>query len=128
MIYEDIRVQTISSSGLFVFGGATLYYQLSKLDPEGFWVAGAVALVLLGLYAIFFRFRGQKVFGWGDLILGPLCGLWLQIHEVPLYFLATGIFALLISLLWHFKWGLKTFPFAPALLLGLGVVFLKRCF
>lgn len=128
MIVQDVRDQTIPLSGLFVFGGASLYAYFKEPTTQGLWVAGAIFLLLIVCQGIFYLLKQTLIMGWGDIILSPFCGLWLHLQEISLYLIFTGVFALLFGLFWRYRWRLKTFPMSPALLLGLGFVFLIRCF
>lgn len=128
MMYQDVREQTIPLSGLFVFMLAALLHQVLEPDPEGLWAAITIALIFMSCQGIFYLIKHEFVMGWGDLTLSPFCGLWLSFYELPSFFIATGVFALMIGILWRYQWGMRTFPMAPALLLGLGFVFLIRCF
>ena len=125
---QDIRWQTIPLSGLLVFMGASFLNQFWMPEFEGLWTAGTMALILMSCQGLFYLFRQKLAMGWGDLILAPSCGLWLHIQEFPTFCIATGLFGLLLGSFWRYRWGMTTFPFAPAILLGLGVIFLIRCF
>ena len=128
MMVQDVREQTIPVSGLAVFAGASLYHHGIEPNAEGLWVAGMIAVIFMVCQGLFYLIKAQPAMGWGDLILSPFCGLWLRIHELPTYFIATGMFALLMGIFWWYRWRLKTFPMAPALLFGLGFVLVIRCF
>ena len=127
MIYEDMRKQTIPLSGLVLFIAATLLNQFLEGSLEGFWSAGVIALVFISCQGLFYLFKREPAMGWGDLLLSPFCGLWLYLNELPSFFLAVGFMALLMGILWRYRWGMRTFPMAPAILFGLGIVFLIRC-
>jgi hypothetical protein len=128
MIYQDIREQTIPLYGLIVFAGVSLLFQVGAPNPDGFWAFGTIALIFSALQGTFYLITRQTALGWGDLILSPFCGLWLYHSEIPLYLLSTGILALLTGIFWRYRWGIRPFPMAPAILLGMGAVVLIRCF
>lgn len=128
MIYQDMREQMIPLSGLALFLAAALLKQFWEPEFEGLWAGGAIALILIGCQSFFYVYKGKLALGWGDLILGPCCGLWLQVQELPSFLVSTGIIALFLGIFWRYRWSLRTFPFAPALLFGLGIVFVIRCF
>ncbi len=128
MMIQDVREQTIPISGLTVFAGASLYHHVIEPNAEDFWAAGIIAVIFMVCQGVFYLIKRESALGWGDLILSPFCGLWLHFHELPTYFIATGIFALWIGIFWRYQWRLKTFPMVPALLFGLGFVFVIRCF
>lgn len=128
MMVQDVQKQTIPLYGWIVFAGTSLYCSMVDPHAEGFWVAGSLALLFMVFQSVYYLLKRNPIMGWGDIVLSPFCGLWLQFHEVPLYLISTGVFALLIGLFWRYRWRLTTFPMTPALLLGLGVVLLIRCF
>lgn len=128
LVYQDVKEQTISLPGLLGFVIATLIHQGLEPNLESVWAACMIAFIFMSCQGIFYLVRREFVMGWGDLILCPFCGLWLGFDELPLFFVATGAFALIIGIFWYFRWKMRMFPFVPALLLGLGVVFLNRCF
>jgi Flp pilus assembly protein protease CpaA len=128
LVYQDIREQTIPLSGLALFLVASLLKQVAEPDIEGLMVVAVLVSILLGCQGLFYLVKRKNVLGWGDLILGPGCGLWLHFQELPIFLLSTGIIALSMGVIWRYRWGMLAFPFAPALLFGLGVVFLIRCF
>lgn len=127
MMIQDVQKQTIPLYGLIIFAVASLYHSIIPLT-EGFWAAGIIAFLFLACQGTYYLLRREPIMGWGDVILSPFCGLWLYFHEIPLYLISSGVVALLIGLFWRYWWKLKTFPMTPALLSGLGVVFLIRCF
>ena len=128
MVVQDVRTHTIPLIGLVIFAGASLYAHLLTPGVEGLWVGGLIFLLFMACQGIFYLLKRECAVGWGDAILSPLCGLWFHFHEMPLYLVSTGLFALLTGLFWHYRWQLKTFPMVPALLLGLSFVLLIRCF
>lgn len=128
IIRHDIQAQTIPLYALLVFILAALLKQVVEPNLEGFWAAGAVALILTGCQGLFYLFRREPAMGWGDLLLAPFCGLWFSLPDLPVFLLGTGLMALLMGIFWRYRWGMRTFPMAPAVLAGLGVVFLIRCF
>ena len=128
MIYEDVRKQTIPLSGLALFIVATLLNQFLEGSLEGVWSSSIIAFVFISCQGLFYLFKREPAMGWGDLLLSPFCGLWLYLHELPAFFLTVGFMALLMGILWHYRWKMRTFPLAPAILFGLGTVFLIRCF
>jgi Flp pilus assembly protein protease CpaA len=128
MMAQDVQKQTIPLYGLIVFAGASLYHSIRMTSQEGFWAAGIIFFIFITCQGVYYLLKRKPIMGWGDIFLGPLCGLWLESHEIPLYFISTGVFALLIGLIWWHQWKMKTFPLTPALLIGLGFIFLNRCF
>lgn len=128
MIVQDVREQTIPLYGLIVFASVSLYHSMIEPNGEGFWAAGAIGILFIACHGAYYLLKHEPLIGWGDIILSPFCGLWLQFCEIPLYLISTGVFALLIGLFWWRRWQLKTFPMTPALLCGLGFVILIRCF
>ena len=128
LIYEDVRAQRISLPASLLFITAALLKQGYKPEWENLWAAGAIALVFAGCQGLFRLFRGKYAMGGGDLLLVPFCGLWLSLDEIPSFLLSTGLIALVTGIVWRCQWGMGTFPMTPAILCGLGIVFLIRCF
>ena len=128
IIRQDVKDQTIPISGLALFLIVSLLKQFFEPEIYSLISVAGITLILLGCQGLFYVFKGEIAMGRGDLILGPLCGLWLFLDELPLFFMGTGLIALLIGLFWRHRWKLHTFPMAPAILGGLGTVFLIRCF
>lgn len=126
--YQDIRHQMIPLGGLILFSSAALLNHLNNPNLEGLWAAGIIAITLGICQANFCWFKRNPAMGVGDLILAPLCGLWLQLDEIPFFLFFTGLFALPMGVFWRYWWGMRTFPFGPAILLGLGSILLIRCF
>jgi prepilin signal peptidase PulO-like enzyme (type II secretory pathway) len=126
MVYEDVCKQTIPLLGLALFIMATLLNFFLEGSLEEVESASIIALVLISSQGLFYLFKREPAMGWGDLLLSPFCGLWLYFPELPSFFLGTGLIALLMGILWHYRWGMRTFPMAPAILFGLGIVFLIR--
>ncbi|MBX9805423.1 MAG: A24 family peptidase [Alphaproteobacteria bacterium] len=128
IIYQDVRHQTVPLWGLIVFAIVSLGHQIVAPNPEGRYAAGVLSFIFIVTHGIFYLLKRKPAMGWGDLILVPFCGLWLNQQKLPLYLILTGIFALLTGLIWRHRWGLKTYPLTPALLLGLGIVSIIHCF
>lgn len=128
IIYDDVREQTIRVLGLAAFVLAGLLQQIGQPDPEGLWATGVIAFLFLGCQGLFYLFRKEPAMGWGDLLIGPACGLWLRLHELPSFLVTTGLVALSIGVVWRYQWKMRAYPLTPALLSGLGMVFLIRCF
>lgn len=128
MVYQDVQEQTIPLLGLVLFILAALLKQFWEPDLEGLWAACTIALILISCQGFFYLFKRELAMGWGDLLLTPFCGLWLYLHELPSFLFSAGVTALFIGIFWHYKWRMRTFPMVPAILSGLGVVFLIRCF
>jgi prepilin signal peptidase PulO-like enzyme (type II secretory pathway) len=128
MMLQDVQKQTIPLYGLIVFAAASFYHSVMIASLKDLWAAGIIFFLFIICQGIYYLLKRKPIVGWGDIFLGPLCGLWLQSHEIPLYFVSSGVIALLIGLFWWHQWKMKTFPLTPALLAGLGFIFLNRCF
>lgn len=128
MMVQDIRKQTIPLIGLLGFAFSSVSHYVWNPTQEGVWVAGMMIAIFMGSQGILYLLKRHPGVGWGDLILSPFCGLWLQFQELPLYLISTGVFALMMGLYWRYYWKMKTFPLVPPLLLGLGCTLLIRCF
>ena len=124
---EDIKSQTLPLSGVTVFALATVLHLYTYPSSEGLVAAAFLLVLLTGCCFFFRRFKKISALGGGDAILMPLCGLWLSLEEVPVFLISAGACSLLAGILWRLKWGMGTFPMAPAIFAGLGVTFITRC-
>lgn len=58
---------------------------------------------------------GQLALGLGDIKLLFVCGLWLEIENLPLFLIFSGAAGVVSGILWlYFDYG-RRFPFAPSL-------------
>jgi prepilin signal peptidase PulO-like enzyme (type II secretory pathway) len=128
ILVEDVRFQHIPLKGLALFFGASLLKQFWEPELEGVWVVLSLAIILLSCYGLFSFFKCKSVIGTGDLLLGPSCGLWFHFSELPAFLVMTGLLGLILGVYWRYRWEMITFPFAPALLFGLGITLIMRCF
>lgn len=128
IVYDDVREQNIHAIYLIAFILAGVLQQTNHPEPEGFWAAFGIAFIFFSCQGLFYFLKGEQAIGWGDLAIAPACGLWLRLHELPSFLLSAGFIALCTALIWRYRWNMRTFPLAPALLCGLGIVFLIRCF
>jgi prepilin signal peptidase PulO-like enzyme (type II secretory pathway) len=108
-----------------LISGLHLYFEP---NPDGLWVAGIILIIFSGCQLFFSLFLRKLAMGWGDMILGPACGVWIYAHELPYFLLSTGFIGLIMGLFWYYRWGNRTYPFMPSILGGLGVILLIRCF
>jgi prepilin signal peptidase PulO-like enzyme (type II secretory pathway) len=128
MIWQDVKYQTVPVWCLILLGvvtGVKLFYEP---NPDGLWAAFSILFIFASCQGIFYFIRRRLAMGWGDSALGPLCGLWLYVHEIPSFLVYVGIIGILTGLVWRYRWRMRTFPFVPAILGGQGIVFLIRCF
>jgi prepilin signal peptidase PulO-like enzyme (type II secretory pathway) len=107
---------------------AGVLQQITQPEPESFWAAFVIAFIFFSCQGLFYFLKGEPAIGWGDVAIAPSCGLWLYLHELPSFLLSTGFIALCTGMIWRYRWNMQTFPLAPALLSGLGITFLIRCF
>ena len=128
IIVEDVRFQKIPLKGLVLFGGAGFLKQFWEPELENICVAVSLTLILLSCYGIFSLFKNKPVMGTGDFLLGPSCGLWLRFSELPHFLIITGLFGVFLGAYWRYRWKMQTFPFGPALILGLVFTLIMRCF
>ncbi|MBM3633361.1 MAG: hypothetical protein FJX03_06640 [Alphaproteobacteria bacterium] len=128
IVVKDVRFQHIPLKGLALFFGASLLKQFWEPELEGIGVAVSLVIILLSCYGLFSIFKCKPTMGTGDLLLGPSCGLWLQFLELPAFLVMTGLLGLILGVYWRYRWKMITFPFAPALLFGLGISLIMRCF
>jgi prepilin signal peptidase PulO-like enzyme (type II secretory pathway) len=128
MIWQDVRYKMISLWCVCLFFIISCLHHYAYPNPDGLWVAGLILMTFLGCQSLFAMLYRKQAMGWGDVLLGPICGLWLYVDEFPFYIVSTGIIAFIMGLIWSYRWGSRTFPFVPSLIGGQGVIFLIRCF
>jgi len=128
LIYHDIRTQTIPLYGILAFVASAVLNQWYAPDIQGLWSAVLIVLAVFISQGLFFLFKGRSLVGTGDIVLCPFCGLWIRMEEIPVYFLLAGSVALLMGVIWRYRWKMPTYPLSVALLLGLGGTLLMRCF
>lgn len=127
IMYQDVKDQMIPVVGLmlFILSSLSQFY----LDPSSnLLTAGIVGLIFFSCFGMFYIVQKKPVMGWGDLILAPFCGLWMHSQDIPLFLITTGFIALFMGIFWKTYWGMRTFPLAPPLLLGVTFVIIIRCF
>lgn len=128
LIWQDIQNQTISLWCLCLLAVAAGLKQFYEPNVEGLWVAGIIFTLFLACQGFFTYFYKKLAIGWADLFLGPICGTWLYVHELPYFLISVGLFGFIMGIIWRFRWRYNAFPFAPAILGGQGIVLLSRCF
>ena len=119
--HEDIQAQAIPVWQLVIFAAAGLVKQAVEPNLEGLAAFGLVAVVMLLCHGAYYVFRQAPGLGSGDLVLLPVCGLWLALNEVAPFLFLTGLFGVGTGLVWRYQWGMRSFPLAPAIFLGLGI-------
>jgi Flp pilus assembly protein protease CpaA len=120
--YDDIREQAIPVGALVIFAAAGLVKQWMEPNLEGLMAFGLVAVLIAICHRVFYVFKRIPGLGSGDLALMPLCGLWLSLNEVAPFLFLTGLFGLGTGLIWRHRWEMRSFPMAPAIFLGFGIV------
>lgn len=102
----DLPVIAIAGLGLW-----TRYLQHDDLIIVGA-VAAIVGLLMFVVAKILEMVRLKPVLGYGDVKLFVAAVIWLKISQLPAFFIMTGVFGVLIALLYMKK---KYFPLAPAI-------------
>lgn len=67
---------------------------------------------------------GRSSLGLGDVKLFAVCGVWLGIHDLPYLLIFSGIFGVLLGLVWRAVTKNKVFPFGPAIICALIILVL----
>ncbi len=108
---RSFKVPDIPVAIIAVLGFYTRYLrQDDLLIAAG--IAVVVGLFLFVLAKLFEMIRLKPVLGYGDVKLFIAAVLWLQIAQLPAFFVMTGVFGILIALIYLKK---KYFPLAPAI-------------
>ncbi len=119
---SDWQSKLLPLSGLiwlFVVGIA-VQFTLKNTLPS-FLIMGTLGVLLQKGYK---TLRKKEGLGTGDVILLCLCGLFLELTQLPLFLIASGSFAILIKWIYGRSFEEETFPFAPAISLSLWVTIL----
>lgn len=108
---------------LILLGTLAIYnaYVTGKDFPVMLAVSFGLALVAWAL-----RMSSQVLlkapgFGFGDIKLMAICGLWIDLHQLPKFFIISGVAGVVTALIWRQKKFMLHFPFGPALCLALFV-------
>ncbi|MBL0942015.1 MAG: prepilin peptidase [Alphaproteobacteria bacterium] len=113
LLIPDIYVLLLVALGLF--------WRLQIQDEIGSAIGLGVLLATLGtvLAWVSKSALGQRALGGGDIKLLFVCGLWLEIENLPLFLILSGGGGFLSGIIWFsFGYG-RRFPFAPSLALAL---------
>lgn len=128
MIYEDIKNQEISLFPLITFMVMTLFIRFHAFTLENLIAPIAIGLIFAIYQGIIYKIKSSCAVGLADLILAPFCGFWLNLEEIPLFLILTGLLSLCMGIFWRYRWQIKTFPLIPPLLFSLTIVLCNRCF
>ena len=99
---------------------------LSSLG-QVFWACLSAAFFAVFIFAIgkiTSLALGRSSLGFGDVKLFAVCGVWLGIHDLPYLLIFSGIFGVLLGLMWRAVTKKKVFPFGPAIICALIILVL----
>ena len=90
--------------------------------------AGAIVYVLLSAFLrlVLTVLMKKEAMGLGDVKFFLVCGLWLGLYDLPMFFILTGSIGLFMALFWRIIMKQKPFPFGPALIASLYVLLLLQ--
>ena len=90
--------------------------------------AGAIVYVLLSAFLrlVLTVLMKKEALGLGDVKFFFVCGLWLGLYDLPLFFILTGSIGLFMALFWRIIMKQKPFPFGPALIASLYALLLLQ--
>jgi len=74
-----------------------------------------------GLYKLYPLIKGEDGLGLGDLKMLAVSGIWLDLTDLPLFFLIGGSVGILTALYWRLSQRGRRFPLGPALALAFGI-------
>ena len=94
-------------------------------SPDILWSFGLMTAIALLLHYGYSAMRGRAMLGYGDVKFFAVVGLWLDIHQIPLFLLLSGVFGVVFGLVWQLLGKGKLFPFGPALAVALLICLLS---
>lgn len=116
---------------LIVAGMGALSFMLKLFEMPYQWegltlnyIGGAAVYFLITLLLGIFmkRVLKKEALGLGDVKFFAAAGLWIGIENLPLFMILSGMFGVIIGILWRLKTKQSTFPFGPALILSLFLI------
>lgn len=125
MILPNMLVLLSALCGVGYLAAGYFQQQMSLWDV-------AMACFSAFLYGGFSLFMGwlvsvalkKEALGMGDVKFFAVAGLWLGGAAFPAYCILSGILGIVVGLIWQWATGNKLFPFGPALILSLYVLWL----
>ncbi len=122
---------------LLIIGIARLFY-FSTVDVfvsvEYFLItyvlgAGVFAFVSWFLGFVFTKILKKDALGFGDVKFFLVAGVWLGLHSLPEFMIASGVIAIVFALIWRIAFKTEVFPFGPALIISfVGILFWQGSF
>ena len=106
--------------------------QINGLDSTLIWEHALGGLIFPGLLWLLGAFMSyalkRKTLGLGDVKFFAVAGLWLGLSLLPYFMIISGLFGIVLGLLWRFYHKDPIFPFGPALVLSFSCVLLWQGF
>lgn len=125
MILPNLLVALSALCGVAYLVAGYLQQSLTGWDVA---MAGFAA-ILYGGFSLLMGWLVAKLLrkdalGMGDVKFFAVAGLWLGAAEFPAYCILSGLFGIVLGLIWQGVTGSKLFPFGPALIVALYVLWL----
>lgn len=93
---QDYEIPYITIIGVGLLGVFNHYVQHRQVF-DSFVLSLLITGGLLIISKIFAAYKQKPVLGYGDIQLFFVCTLWIEIEEIPLFFVSTGIAGVLYS-------------------------------
>jgi len=99
--------------------GLWYHYTIGTPGDEVVMATGIMAALALFLHYVYSAIRGRTMLGFGDVKFFTVAGLWLGLWPLVPFLFLSGVFGVVLGLLWARLGRGEIFPFGPALALSL---------
>ena len=126
MIISDFETYIMPDSTTIAAGLLAIAFNYFHQDGWLVYIIGAViclAVALVLKYGFLWIMK-RDALGWGDIKFLPVVGLWIGYNELPVFFILSGIFGILIGIAWRIIYKNAEYPFGPALAVALLIIIL----
>ncbi|MDR2078034.1 MAG: prepilin peptidase [Rickettsiales bacterium] len=114
---ETYEIPVVLQMLLYVF--ALLHVILTPAEPLYVIIRAVVYFVIIEILKIITeKLAETEVIGGGDVKLITICGSMLNWEYMSIFLLFTGMFGIIIGLIWRKKGNWKLFPLSPAIVLA----------
>ena len=117
MVIADFETYVMPDSTTITAGLLAITYHFSRHDGYLNLILGALICILVALILKFGFLWVMKrdALGWGDIKFLPVVGLWIGFNNLPVFFILSGIFGIMIGIYWRLVYKNAEYPFGPAL-------------
>ena len=131
IILIDLKYLEIPTFGLIALSILAILFIIFNMDIDALF-----ALISAVIYFIFikistvvleYKFPNKEFLGGGDEKLSLICGLFLGIRYIGIFYFLTGFLGVISSFIWKKVKQQDIFPFAPAMLISLFIIVVYLC-